>query len=47
MMPHEVFHMTFNEADHKQLTEMIDSVLNAVVMTQVSVPRPETLLHTS
>jgi hypothetical protein len=31
--------MTFHETDHKQLTEMIDSVLNAVVMTQVSVPQ--------
>ncbi len=39
--------MAFNEADHKQLTEMIDSVLNAVVMTQVSLPRPATLSHTS
>jgi len=34
VMTHEVFHMTLNEADQKQLTEMIDSVLNAVVMTQ-------------
>jgi len=31
--------MAFNEADQKQLTEMVDSVLNAVVMTQVSVPQ--------
>ena len=38
-MTHEVFHMTLNEADQKQLTEMIDSVLNAVVMTQVTVPQ--------
>jgi len=31
--------MAFNDPDHKQLTEMIDGVLKAVVITQVSVPQ--------